>query len=285
MRRRVGSTGTEVNAIGLGAMPLSIQGRPDRQTALEVIRTFVEGGGDFIDTAITYCLDNDDLGHNERLIATALRELRRDDVLVATKGGLTRPGGRWEVDCDPRWLRRCCERSALVLGEPLDLYYLHAVDPTVPFAESLGELVRLKDEGKIAAIGLSNVAAGQLEEALTLTPIAAVQNRCNLYERLDFETGLVTACAARGIAYVPYSPVGGHYGHRRLAREPALARIAVKHATSVYAVALAWLLAHGDHVIPIPGATKIASVKNSSTATDVELDGDDLADLEAVRPG
>ena len=143
--------------IGLGGMPLSIEGRPDERTARAVIEAFVAGGGNFIDTAISYCLDNDDLGHNERLIAATLAALGRTDVIVATKGGLTRPSGRWDVDCTPTWLRRCCEQSARDLGAPIALYYLHAVDPNVPLAESLGELVKLRDEGKIAAIGLSNV--------------------------------------------------------------------------------------------------------------------------------
>lgn len=282
MERRLGHTGILVNAIGLGAMPLSIQGRPDERTALAVIAAFVEDGGNFIDTAVSYCLDNDDLGHNERLIAKALAAAKRTDVVVATKGGLTRPNGRWEVDGDPAWLRSCCEQSVRDLGNPIPLYYLHAVDGAVPFAESLGELVRLRDEGKIASIGLSNVSAKQLDEALAVTPIAAVQNRCNLFERRDFDSGLVEHCRANGVAYVPYSPVGGHFGHRRLASDPTLARIAAKHATSPYVVALAWLLGRGDHVVPIPGASKPASARSSLTAAGVALDADDRAELHVL---
>ena len=240
------------------------------------------GGGNFIDTAISYCLDNTDLGHNERLIATTLKALGRRDVSVATKGGLTRPSGRWEVDCTPAWLRSCCEQSARDLGAPIALYYLHAVDPNVPLAESLGELVKLRDEGKIAAIGLSNVTARHVDEALEVTPIAAVQNRCNVLERRDVDSGLVAHCGALGIAYVPYSPVGGHWGHRRLAASTELARVAAKHGTSPHAIALAWLLALGPHVLPIPGATKISSVENSLSAAKLVLDADDLAALERV---
>jgi aryl-alcohol dehydrogenase-like predicted oxidoreductase len=282
MKREIGTTGISVNAIGLGAMALSIQGRPTEQQALAVIAAFVEGGGDLIDTAISYCIDDADFGHNERLIAKALAALGRTDVVVATKGGLTRPGGRWDVDASPQWLRECCERSARALGEPLDLYYLHAVDPTVPFLESLGELVRLRDEGKIGAIGLSNVDAGQLEDALRVTPIAAVQNRCNFYERRDFDNGLVALCARRGVAYVPYSPVGGHFGHRRVGSDATLATIAEKHAASPYAVALAWLLRQGEHVLPIPGASKVASVESSLGATALTLDDDDLRFLDGA---
>jgi aryl-alcohol dehydrogenase-like predicted oxidoreductase len=268
--------------IGLGGMPLSIQGRPDERTALAVIAAFLEGGGDFIDTAISYCLDDGDLGHNERLIAKALRAAKRTDVVVATKGGVTRPEGRWEVDCSPASLRRCCEQSVRELGGPIALYYLHAVDPAVPLADSVGELVRLRDEGKIAWIGLSNVDARQLDEALRLTPIAAVQNRCNVLDRRDFDNGLVDRCRELGIAFVPYSPVGGHFRHSRLSGDAALARIAAKHATTPYVVALAWLLAKGAHVLPIPGATKVASIKSSLSAQDVALEPGDIAALDNI---
>jgi aryl-alcohol dehydrogenase-like predicted oxidoreductase len=280
--RSLGSTGASAVAIGLGGMPLSIQNRPDERQALAVIAAFLERGGNFIDTAISYCLDESDFGHNERLIAKALRAAKRDDVLVATKGGLTRPGGRWEVDCSPAWLRQCCEQSARDLGAPIPLYYLHAVDPAVPLADSVGELVRLRDEGKILAIGLSNVDARQIDAALRITPVAAVQNRCNVLDRRDFDSGLVDRCRELGIAFVPYSPVGGHWGHRRLEQHQPLARVADKHGATPYVIALAWLLAQGPHILPIPGATKVASIESSLTAPRVQLDADDLAALATL---
>jgi aryl-alcohol dehydrogenase-like predicted oxidoreductase len=279
MKRKLGDTGLAVEPVGLGGMPLSIQGRPDERTALAVIDAFLAAGGDHIDTAISYCLDDHDFGHNERLIAKALRNHPGSNVVVATKGGLTRPSGRWEVDCSPHWLRHCCDESVANLGAPIALYYLHTVDPAVPLADSLGELVRLRDEGKIAAIGLSNVTARHLDEALRLTPIAAVQNRCNVLDTRDFDSGLVERCRELGIAYVPYSSVGGHMGHRRLDQYPALKHVAEKHSTTVYVVALAWLLAQGPHVVPIPGATKISSIESSLTAPQVTLDANDLAAL------
>ena len=280
MKRPLGNLGRSVVSIGLGGMPLSIANRPDERTALAVIAAFLDGGGDFIDTASSYCLDNADFGHNERLIAKALRAAQRSDVVVATKGGLTRPEGRWEVDCSPAWLRHCCEQSVRNLGAPIPLYYLHAVDPAVPLAASVGELVRLRDEGKILALGLSNVDARQLDEALRLTAIAAVQNRCNVLDRRDFDNGLVDRCRELGIAYVPYSPVGGHWRHSRLGDDTTLARIAAKHATTPYVVALAWLLAKGAHIVPIPGATKVTSIKSSLSALTVALDDADLAALD-----
>lgn len=282
MKRPLGNLGRSVVPIGLGGMPLSIQNRPDERTALAVIAAFLEGGGDFIDTAISYCLDDSDLGHNERLIAKALRAAKRTDVVVATKGGVTRPAGRWEVDCSPACLRRCCEQSAQSLGAPIALYYLHAVDPAVPLADSIGELVRLRDEGKVLSLGLSNVDSRQLDEALRLTSIAAVQNRCNVLDRRDFDNGLVDRCRELGIAYVPYSPVGGHGRHARVGEDATLARVAAKHATTPHVIALAWLLAKGAHVLPIPGATKIASVESSRSALEVLLETDDLAALDKV---
>jgi len=282
MKRPLGNTGLTVEPIGLGGMPLSIQNRPDERTALAVVEAFVAGGGDHIDTASSYCLDDNDFGHNERLIAKALRNVGRTDVVVATKGGLTRPNGRWEVDCSPQWLRHCCEQSVETLGAPIPLYYLHTVDPAVPLEESLGELVRLREEGKIRAIGLSNVNARHLDDALRLTPIAAVQNRCNVLDARDFDSGLVERCRELGVAYVPYSPVGGHSGHRRLDQYPALARVAAKHGTTPYVIALAWLLAQGPHIVPIPGASKVTSIESSLTAPRMGLDAEDLAALATL---
>ena len=156
------------------------------------------------------------------------------------------------------------------------------MDPAVPLEESLGELARLREEGKILSIGLSNVSGRQLDEALRLTRIAAVQNRCNVLDTRDFDSGLVEHCRSLGIAYVAYSPVGGHSGHLRLDQQPTLARIASKHGTTPYVVALAWLLARGPHVIAIPGASRVASIESSLTATSVQLDDEDMAALTAL---
>jgi aryl-alcohol dehydrogenase-like predicted oxidoreductase len=283
MRRTLGATGIDVYPIGLGAMPLSIQGRPDERAALAVIGEYVNGGGDFIDTAISYCLDDGDFGHSEKLIAKALVALDRPDIVVATKGGLTRPGGRWEIDGDPQWLRECCEQSVQNLGgAPIQLYYLHAVDQRVPFADSLGALVRLRDEGKIVHIGLSNVEHKHLDEALRYTKVAAVQNRCNIFERRDFDSGFIERCRRERITYVAYSPVGGHSGHRRLRHDATLLRIARKHRTSPYVVAQRWLLDQAEHVVPIPGASKVESIRSSLTAPNLELDAGDRSVLDAL---
>lgn len=283
-RREIGCTGIEVQAIGLGAMPLSIEGRPPEKQACAVIRAFLDCGGDFIDTANVYCLDDGDLGHNERLISVALRGAgRRSGVTVATKGGLRRPGGAWTVDGSPAWLRSSCERSLHDLGvDCIDLYQLHAVDPQVGLAESVGELVRLREDGKLRHIGLSNVTRAEIETALELAPIASVQNRCNPFHKQDLRNGLVDFCAERGIAYLPYSPVGGHHGHVRLPEHLLFQALARKYSASPYQVALAWLLSKGEHVIPIPGASRRESVLSSAAALGLRLGDSDIARIDAL---
>lgn len=283
-QRELDGTGLHFKAIGLGAMPLSISGRPDEAQAFAVIEAFIAGGGDFIDTANVYCLDDGDIGHNERLIRQTLGQLGVGErVMVATKGGLRRPGGAWTVDGEPDWLRLSCERSLQALRtDCIGLYQLHAVDPKVDFRRSLEALIDLQEEGKIRHIGLSNVSPAQLEQALGLTLIASVQNRCNLYDKRDFHNGLIDFCQARRITYIPYSPVGGHNGHTRLAREPLLLRLAAQYEATPHRVALAWLLHKGQHILPIPGASKVASIRDSLQATNVALSAEDIAALDRL---
>ncbi|GAB6067331.1 aldo/keto reductase [Methylothermus subterraneus] len=284
MLRELGTTGIQVTAIGLGAMPLSLAGRPDEAQAFEVIRTFVERGGNFIDTANVYCLDDDDLGHNERLIAKALERLgKTSQVIVATKGGLRRPGGAWVVDGRPEFLRQSVEQSLKALKtDCIALYQLHAVDPKVGLDESLDTLIELQKQGKIRYLGLSNVDSHQLERALKKTPIVSVQNRCNVLEPGDFHTGLVELCRERGVTYIAHSPVGGHFGHRRLKEHPVLNRLAKAYQTSPYLIALAWLLAKGEHILPIPGASKPSSIEASLKAMEVRLSAEDLSRLDTL---
>ncbi len=284
MNRDLNGTGWQVKPIGLGAMPLSIAGRPDESQAFEVIDTFVEDGGNFIDTANVYCLNDSDIGHNERLIHKALTRIgAREAVLVATKGGLRRPKGEWVTDGNPKWLRSSCEKSLKDLQrEAISLYHLHAVDSDVLFDDSLGELIRLKEEGKILNIGLSNVDRAELEFALGRTAVASVQNRCNPFFKRDLDNGLIGLCRERGVAYVPYSPVGGHRGHMRLPKHPLFRRLFKKYGASPYCVALAWLLQKGDHIFPIPGASRVSSVRDSAQALHVRLEPDDVAEIDRL---
>ncbi len=283
MLRELGATGIQVTAIGLGAMPLSLAEHLDETQAFEVIRTFVEHGGNFIDTANVYCLDDSDLGHNERLIAKALDRLGRREVIVATKGGLRRPHGDWVVDGRPEFLRQSVEQSLKALKvDCIALYQLHAVDPKVGLDASLDALIELKAQGKILHIGLSNVDQNQLERALKKTAVVSVQNRCNVLEPRDFHNGLVEFCRQHQITYIPHSPVGGHYGHLRLREHSTLNPLARKYGVSPYVIALAWLLAKGEHILPIPGASKPASIEDSLKAIEVRLASEDIALLDAL---
>lgn len=280
--RQLGNTNIEVNAVGLGAMPLSLDGRPDETHALGVIKAFVDGGGNFIDTANVYCLDDSDVGHNEKLIAKALSTLEHSNkIIVATKGGLRRPKSDWTVDASPAWLRKSCEKSLKDLNtDSIFLYQLHAPDPDVPLPDSIGELVRLRSEGKIQHIGLSNVIVEQIKLALSITDIMSVQNRCNLFERTSFENGVVKFCEENNLTFIAHSPVGGHFQHAQYADNGVLIRLAEKYGASTYQIMIAWLLTMSASILTIPGASKASSIKDSLRSTNVELSKEDMQLLE-----
>ncbi|MDH3375571.1 MAG: aldo/keto reductase [Gammaproteobacteria bacterium] len=284
MKRQIGKSGRWVFAVGLGGMPLSIRSRPDRHHAAAVIEAAVESGVDFIDTADSYCIDDNDIGHNERLISETLRQLDTTDrVLLATKGGLTRPDGRWERCGSPEHLRAACERSLVALGtESIALYQFHAPDTTVPFADSIGALADLRAQGKIQNVGLSNVTRNHIDDALTQVPIVSVQNRCHVLCQDDIRSGLLDYCATKGITFIPYSPVGGGNGHKTLRDVAVLREIGHGHQCSPYRVALAWLLSKGNHVLPIPGASRIESITDSARAVDVTLSSQEILQIDRL---
>jgi len=285
--RRLGPGAPDVPAIGFGGMPLSIQGRPaDEAQSIRVLHAVLGRGLTLIDTADVYCLDDGDIGHNERLIAKGLRSWRGDRaaVIVATKGGLTRPGGRWEHDGRPAHLARACERSLQALGvERIDLYQLHAPDPAVPFADSVGALADLQREGKVRWVGLSNVSVAEIEAARRQLTVVTVQNRLNPFFREALRTGVAAHCARHGIGFLAYSPVGGGRLNNKLSGHPALRPIAARHGVSAHAVTLAWVLAQGETVIPIPGARTVEHALDSLTAADLDLAPDELKAISAAE--
>ena len=282
--RRLANTAIELNPIGLGAMPLSLDNRPDEVNAMEVIQRFIEAGGNFIDTANVYCIDDTDVGHNEQLIAKTLDSLNNiGHVIVATKGGLRRPKGDWTVDASPDWLRQSCEKSLLDLGiDTIFLYQLHAPDPKVPITDSVGELNRLKDEGKILHIGLSNVTVDEIKLALSTTDIISVQNKCHLLKPDSFNNGVVEFCEQNNISFLAHSPVGGHFQHQQFNTFPDLKTIATKHKATTYQIMLAWLLHKSECIVPIPGATKLSSIESSLAAVAFELDEEDMQQLDKL---
>jgi aryl-alcohol dehydrogenase-like predicted oxidoreductase len=267
-------------------MHLSIEGRPPEPQGIRVIQAALDAGVTLIDTADVYCLDQHDIGHNERLIAAALAGWRgdRSAVTVATKGGVVRPDGRWESDARPAQLRAAAERSLRALGvERLDLYQLHAPDPKVPFADSVGELARLREAGKIRWVGLSNVSVMQVREAQAIVPITTVQNRLNPFFREALESGVVRYCAEQGIGFLAYSPTGGGRLTRKLPSHPVLAGIAARLGVSAHAVVLAWALAQSPTVIVIPSARTVEHALDSVGAADLELTPNDLAAIDAAE--
>jgi aryl-alcohol dehydrogenase-like predicted oxidoreductase len=285
-RRRLGPGAPAVAAVGYGGMHLSIDGRPPEAQSLRVLQAAFDAGVTLIDTADVYCLDQHDVGHNERLIARALAGWGgdRSTVTVATKGGVVRPEGRWESDARPEQLRAACERSLRALEvERLDLYQLHAPDPRVPFAESVGELARLRDMGKVRWVGLSNVSVPQIREAQRITPITSVQNRLNPFFRESLAGGVVSYCAEQGIGFLAYSPTGGGRLTRTLPSHPVLVSIARRLGVSAHAVALAWVLAQSPTVVVIPSARTVDHALDSVGAADLVLGVDDLAAIDAAE--
>lgn len=281
MKRAIGRTSLRVHPIGLGAWPLSNVHRPSEEQALDVIARAVEAGVDLIDTADAYCLDEHDFGHNERLIRKALDRIGdRGRVTVATKGGSLRPGGTWTRSGRPEHIKDACEGSLRRLGvEIITLYQLHAPDEDVPLEETVGAMRDLQEAGKVAHIGMSNLDLDQLERAQRTARVESLQNQCNPWVRGDVDSGLVARCREMDVTYIAWYPVGGEIGHRACASHPVLRDLSAKYGASPYQLLLAWLLGLGDHVLPIPGATRPESILDSAKAADLEVTP---ADLEAI---
>ena len=277
-----------VSAIGLGGMPMSIEGRPDEARSIATIHAALEAGVTLIDTADAYHLHADDVGHNEELIARALRTWGGDtsDVLVATKGGHLRPGdGSWTQDGRPEYLKEAVKASARRLGvEAIGLYQFHRPDPRVPYADSVGAIRDLLDEGVIELAGISNANVAQIDEANEILGgrLVSVQNQFSPAFRSSL--GELEHCAALRIAFLPWSPLGGIARAGAVGeRHDAFQRVADAHGVSPQQVALAWELALAPVVIPIPGASRPESIRDSVRAVELELTADELASLSDVE--
>ncbi|MFJ6611604.1 aldo/keto reductase [Streptomyces sp. NPDC091289] len=282
--------GIAVGPIGLGAMPLSVEGRPREEQAVATIHAALDAGVRLIDTADCYQWHAGELGHNERLIARALAAYGSGsaEVLVATKGGRGRPGdGSWTVDGDPRHLRRAAEASAVRLGvEAIGLYQLHKPDPAVPFAESVGALRDLADAGTIRAAGLSNVDGEQIRTAYEILGprLVSVQNRFSPAHLATRDT--LDLCTELGLAFLPWSPLGGI--SRSAVDDPGTAdpapdtpfhTLARTRGVSPQQICLAWQLAQSPVLIPIPGARRPVSARDSAAAAGLTLSPAEAAGL------
>jgi len=275
-----------VSAIGLGEMPLSIEGRPDRPQAIATIHASLDAGVTIIDTADAYSLGVHEHGHGEELVAEALAAYRgsTDDVLVATKGGHRRPGdGSWTVHGDPAYVKEACEASLKRLGvDAIGLYQYHRPDPSVPWSESVGALADLLDEGKILMAGVSNATVAQIDEAQLVLGgrLVSVQNEFS--PRFRSSEGELRHCEESGIAFIPWSPLGGIGRADRIEQtHPAFAEVAAEVAASPQQVTLAWMLAKGSRVIPIPGSSRPETAVASAAAADIPLTPEQVARLDA----
>lgn len=254
-------------------MPLGLRGRPPRERSLAVIRHAVERGLRLIDTADVYCLDDGELGYGERLVAQALPGSVRGDVIIATKGGMTRRGERWGRDGRPEHLRRACEASLRALEtDCIPLYQLHVPDPRVPWSESVGALARLREEGKIAAVGLCNVTVPQIREARRIVPIASVQNQMNPWGVSIRPSPVIGYCRRQGILFLAHSPLGGPDRVAAVRACAPLAELAAEAGYSAEELVLAWLMGLSDNLVPIPGARSEARVDSAIRALDAVPD-------------
>ena len=276
----LGNTGEAIPVIGFGGMPLSTQGRPDEEQGIRVLQAAVDAGMTLIDTADVYCRDDGDIGHNERLIAKAIRG--RYGVRVATKAGLRRPRGAWVNDGSPKHIREACEQSLRSLGtEQLWLYQFHAPDPRVAFEKSVEAFAELHREGKFRWFGVSNVSVQQLEQANRILPVQSVQNRLNPYFRESI--AVAQECAKRSVTFLAYSPVGGGRLAKKLPKFEVLQDIARAHDASVHAVTIAWVRAQGGTVVPIPAARTVEHAVDSATAAELTLTDEELQRIDGTE--
>lgn len=267
--------GRAVTGIGLGTAPIAFAGGTEAD-GVATVRAALDAGVRLIDTALAYSRPGFE-SYAEHVVACALRGVADGQrPLVATKGGHWLEGDRYPVDGRPATLRAHCETSLRTLGTGrVDLYFLHHVDPAVPLADSVGALAELRAEGKVAAVGLSNVTVAQLDAASAVTPVDAVQNRLSYADPAGL--AVARACAERGIAYLAYAPLAAPAA-RSLAAAQA---VAGRHGASVPRVLLAWLRAQSPSIVPLVGASRPASIRDSADL--LSLSGDDLAELEAAR--
>ena len=277
----------QVSAIGLGGMPMSIEGRPDEQRSVATIHAALDAGVTLIDTADAYHLRANDVGHNESLIARAVASYGGDTsgLVIATKGGHLRPGdGSWTLNGSPDYLKQAAEASLKRLSvDAIGLYQFHRPDPKVPYADSVGAIRDLLDEGKIRHAGISNANPAQIRQANEILSgrLVSVQNQFSpAFRSSDPELEL---CAKLGIAFLPWSPLGGIAQAGELgSRFAAFAEVAKAHGVSPQQVTLAWMLAKAPVVIPIPGSSRPETIRDSVAAADLSLSADEFARLDAA---
>lgn len=273
--------------LAMGCMRLSTEPDRDDDRPLATLHAALDAGVTLFDTADAYARDGTETGHNERLLARALATWTGDtsSVRVVTKGGLTRPGGRWEPDGRARHLVAACQASLRALGlTRIPLYQLHAPDPDVPLATSVRALASLQRDGLVEQIGLCNVSLGQLREARAIAPIAAVQVELSPWHDVSLRNGLAEVCVAEGIRMLAYRPLGGVAGRARLARDPVLQAVAERYGATPAEVVLAWLRSLAEVVVPLPGPTRPETARSAARAGALALAEEDVARIDRRFP-
>ncbi|MGW0479175.1 aldo/keto reductase [Nonomuraea sp. NPDC003214] len=305
-RRTLGTDGPEVSALGLGCMGMSeFYGKGDEAESISVIHRALDLGMNFLDTADMY-----GSGHNEELVGRAIKG-RRDEVVLATKFGVNRAGGARTIENSPDYIRTACDASLRRLGvDHIDLYYMHRRNPDVPVEDSVGAMAELVQQGKVRHLGLSEVSAATLRKAAAVHPIAALQSEYSLFTR-GLEAEILPTARELGVALVAYSPISrgfltgalppadelpdddfrkwmprntGQNAEHNAAMVAEVTRIAEAAGVTTAQLALAWVLAQGRDVVPIPGTKRLRYLEENAAAADIELTAEQLAALERAVP-
>jgi aryl-alcohol dehydrogenase-like predicted oxidoreductase/predicted kinase len=279
---------TGANApLALGCMRLSTERDRDAATAIAVLHAALDAGVTLLDTAAAYCWSEDERGHNERLIAHALSTWRGDpaSIAIATKGGMTRPDGRWVADGRAKRLAADAEESCRALGvQRIDLYQLHAPDPGVPLATSVRALADLQRHGLVARLGLCNVTVSQIEEARRIVELDSIQVEASLWHDRQFLSGVVRYCIDTRLRLLAYRPLGGTKARPRTANNPVLRAIAAECGAAPFDVALAWLAGLSEYIVPLPGATRIETAISLARYRTLRLTEEQTARLDELCP-
>ncbi len=281
--KQLGSTDIVISAIALGGMPMSISGRPEEAQSIQVIHRALDLGVTLIDTADSYCKDESDKHHNERLIAKALKEYKGNaNVTIATKGGLMRPNGDWTRNGNPEHLKEAIRNSFEALGgeKPIDIWQYHAPDPQYSIEESLKPAKEAVESGLIRFVGVSNFSVEQIKRAREVVDIVSVQNQYNPWHRQPEFDGVLEYCDRQKLTFLPWSPLGGSRRASKLGDIKAIASLARDKGVSVYAIVLAWVRAKSPCIVPIPGASKVSSIEDSVKSVQVKLSSQEVQQID-----
>ena len=282
--KQLGKSGVYVSAIALGGMPMSLSSRPPESESLKVIHRALDLGVTFIDTADSYCKDESDKHHNEKLIHKALQTYNGDasNVVVATKGGLMRPQGSWTGNGNPEHLRKTIRESFEALGgnKPIDVWQYHSPDPDYTIESALKPALEAVKEGLIRFVGVSNFSVEQIKQAQDFVEIVSVQNQYSPWYRQPEKDGVLKYCEQQQLTFLPWSPFGGSRRHSDLQDIKAIAQLAQEKGVSVYSIVLAWLRSKSPSVLPIPGASKVSSIEDSVRAVGVKLSDDEVQRID-----